>query len=77
VLDSKLKKRVIEEGLKKYLADNMQGWEMHSDGHYDRLKPTRNAARSAQIELLNELSGPRLVEEVTQKTRKPKRKQKA
>jgi polyphosphate kinase len=77
VLDPKLKKRVIEEGLKKYLADNMQAWEMYSDGHYERLKPTRSAARSAQMELLNELSGPRGVEEVTEKTRKPKRKQKA
>jgi polyphosphate kinase len=77
ILDPKLKKRVIEEGLKKYLADNMQAWEMHSDGHYERLKPTRNAARSAQMELLNELSGPRGVEEATEKTRKPKRKQKA
>jgi len=76
VLDAKLKKRVIDEGLKIYLADNMQAWEMRSDGHYERVRPTRNIARSAQLELLNELSGPRVVEEVTTKTRKLKRKQK-
>ncbi|HYL19993.1 MAG TPA: polyphosphate kinase 1 [Burkholderiales bacterium] len=76
MLDAKLKKRVIDEGLKTYLADNMQAWEMRSDGHYERVKPTRNIARSAQLELLNELSGPRVVEEPTTKTRKLKRKQK-
>src|SRR6476646_582717 len=32
ILDAKLKKRVIEEGLKIYLADNVQAWEMHADG---------------------------------------------
>jgi polyphosphate kinase len=76
VLDAKLKKRVIDEGLKTYLADNMQAWEMHSDGHYEHVRPTRNVARSAQLELLNELSGPRMVEEPTTKMRKLKRKQK-
>ena len=78
MLDPKLKKRVIEEGLKKYLADNMQAWEMHSDGHYERLKPTRAARRARRrLELLNELAAPRGVEEATEKTRKLKRKQKA
>jgi polyphosphate kinase len=76
VLDVKLKKRVIDEGLKTYLADNIQAWEMHSDGHYERVKATRGARRSAQLELLDELSGPRVVEEATPKTRKLKRKQK-
>jgi hypothetical protein len=40
------------------------------------VRPTRNVARSAQLELLNELSGPRMVEEPTAKMRKLKRKQK-
>ena len=77
LLDAKLKKRVIEEGLKKYLADNTQAWEMRSDGHYERLKPARGAARSAQMELLAELAAPRVVEEAPEKTRKLKRKRKA
>ncbi len=77
LLDAKLKKRVIEEGLKKYLADNVQAWEMRSDGHYERLKPARGAARSAQMELLAELAAPRVVEEAPEKTRKLKRKRKA
>jgi len=77
LLDTKLKKRVIEEGLKKYLADNTQAWEMRSDGHYERLRPARGAARSAQLELLSELAAPRAVEEAPEKTRKLKRKRKA
>ena len=74
LLDAKLKKRVIEEGLRKYLADNTQAWEMRSDGHYERLKPSRGVARSAQMELLAELAAPRVVEEAPEKTRKLKRK---
>jgi len=76
VLDPKLKKRVIDEGLKIYLADNMQAWEMHSDGHYERLRPARGAARSAQLELLAELGAPRGAEDTAAKPRKPKRKRK-
>ncbi|MGE8366183.1 polyphosphate kinase 1 [Cupriavidus sp.] len=36
VLDKSLKKRVIEEGLKIYLKDNRDTWEMDSDGNYRR-----------------------------------------
>ena len=75
-LDAKLSKRVVEEGLRKYLADNTQAWEMHPDGHYERLRPGRNAPRCAQIELLNELATPRALEEAADKVKKPKRKHK-
>ena len=34
VLDTKLKKRVLTEGLNIYLKDNVQAWEMDSDGNY-------------------------------------------
>lgn len=34
VLNSRLKKRVLTEGLKPYLRDNGQSWEMDSDGDY-------------------------------------------
>jgi len=57
VLDPKLKRRVIAEGLKRYLEDNMQSWEMDSDGRYRRLEPTSGTeARSAQRELLAEMA---------------------
>ncbi|ALK96850.1 polyphosphate kinase [Massilia sp. WF1] len=34
-----LKKRVIREGLQVYLKDNVDAWELGSDGHYRRRKP--------------------------------------
>ena len=58
ILDKKLKKRVITEGLKIYLHDNCQAWEMDGEGHY-RLKTARRAPKvSAQIELLKQLASP-------------------
>jgi polyphosphate kinase len=56
VLDKKLKKRVLEEGLKIYLQDNCQAWDMNSDGHYRRTSPRRAARINAQIELLMKFS---------------------
>ncbi len=56
VLDKKLKKRVIDEGLKIYLQDNSQAWDMDSEGHY-RHKHTRSAGKKcAQNELLNQFT---------------------
>ncbi len=56
VLDARLKKRVIEEGLKPHLKDNCQAWEMDSDGNYHRRKARPGNTYSAQRELLNLLS---------------------
>lgn len=56
VLDKKLKKRVIEEGLKVYLQDNHQAWIMDPDGHYKLNTSRRSAPKCAQLKLLNELS---------------------
>ncbi len=53
VLDKKLKKRVINEGLKVYLQDNCQAWDMDNKGHYRRKHPRRAAKKCAQYELLN------------------------
>jgi len=58
VLDKKLKKRVISEGLKIYLKDNCQAWEMDDAGHYHLRKARRTALLCAQIELLAQLSSP-------------------
>ncbi len=55
VLDKKLKKRVIDEGLKINLQDNCQAWEMDGNGHYRR-KQTRGEKKSAQSALLNLLT---------------------
>ena len=52
VLDPKLKKRVIAEGLRPYLRDNCQAWEMDSEGHYHR-KRARTRVISAQAMLLS------------------------
>ena len=57
ILDPKLKKRVINEGLKFYLADNQQCWEMNGSGVYQRRRATRAKPRSAQGELMVTLGG--------------------
>ena len=54
VLDAKLKARVIKEGLRTYLADNSQAWEMNADGEYHRRKGRMH--RSAQEQLLASLA---------------------
>ncbi len=52
VLNPKLKKRVIAEGLKPYLRDNMQAWEMQPDGSYRHHRKRGAKAYCAQTELL-------------------------
>jgi polyphosphate kinase len=56
VLEDKLKKRVIREGLKPYLTDSTQAWEMQGDGSYARKKSARGKRRCAQEELLLRLA---------------------
>jgi polyphosphate kinase len=36
VLEPELKRRVVEEALEIYLADDCQAWLLHADGSYDR-----------------------------------------
>jgi polyphosphate kinase len=57
ILDKKLKRRVIDEGLKSYLQDNCQAWEMEADGRYRRAAAERGIQRCAQASLLRELAG--------------------
>jgi polyphosphate kinase len=53
VLDPKLKKRVIAEGLKPYLRDNRQAWRMKPDGGFELPAARRGAkAYCAQDDLL-------------------------
>ena len=55
VLDPALKARVIDEGLKPYLADSQDAWELAPDGTYAKLKPKARGA-SAQLELLGRMA---------------------
>ncbi len=55
ILDPKLKRRIMKEGLKPYLTDNTQAWEMGSDGRYT-LKPSRRSPCCAQQTLLTTLA---------------------
>ncbi|HTJ96015.1 MAG TPA: RNA degradosome polyphosphate kinase, partial [Rhodocyclaceae bacterium] len=56
ILDSKLKRRVIKEGLRVYLNDNAQSWSMNNEGEYE-IRPSRRNRTVAQELLLNELTG--------------------
>ncbi len=56
VLDKKLKKRVIDEGLKAYLQDNSQAWEMNGLGQYRHKQPRLAVVKCAQRELLGQLA---------------------
>ncbi|WP_018152899.1 polyphosphate kinase 1 [Leeia oryzae] len=56
ILDSKLKRRVIREGLMIYLNDNQQTWDMQADGSYRQKAARRGHERAAQKTLLSELA---------------------
>ncbi len=51
ILDPRLKRRLMKEGLKPYLADNVEAWEMDAEGQYQRQRPRRKAV-CAQEDLL-------------------------
>jgi polyphosphate kinase len=51
ILDAKVKKRVIQEGLDVYLKDNMNAWEMMPDSTY-QLAHKRGIQNSAQQALM-------------------------
>lgn len=56
ILDVRLKRRVIKEGLRVYLADNAQSWEMNSEGEYS-VRASRRSRNVAQEVLLADLAG--------------------
>ncbi|MBE2258876.1 MAG: polyphosphate kinase 1 [Rhodobacteraceae bacterium] len=53
VLDRKLKRRVIAEGLQIYLTDNTLAWELGPDGTYHQRRGSRTAPHSSQAELID------------------------
>jgi polyphosphate kinase len=58
ILDKKLKQRVVKEGLRLYLADNSQAWEMESDGQYRQARTKRGTRSCAQEALLDDMTTP-------------------
>ncbi|GJM20742.1 MAG: polyphosphate kinase [Planctomycetota bacterium] len=56
IMDPKLCKRVIEEGLDVYLRDNMNAWELGPDGEYTPCTPGADTPLSAQQSLLEGLA---------------------
>jgi polyphosphate kinase len=56
LLDPKVKRRVINEGIKPYLKDNVLSWEMQPDGSY-RKRARRGRGFDAQAHLLHLLGG--------------------
>ena len=54
LLDPKLRRRVLREGLKPYLVDNCQAWDMDADGQF-RIRPSRRSRICAQDLLLAQL----------------------
>lgn len=58
----KAMKEQIRHDLELYLADNCQAWELSADGSYTRLTPGDAQRVSAQETFLDELSGPKLIQ---------------
>lgn len=54
ILNPKIKRRVVDEGLKLYMQDNINSWLMHADGSYSKAKTTGKKI-SAQDFLMNKL----------------------
>lgn len=54
ILEEKIKRRIINEGLNTYFKDNTNSWEMKHDGSYQKIK-NRATAFSAQQSLMKKL----------------------
>ncbi len=57
VLEKRLKRRVIEEGIQEHLRDNSAAWVMEADGSYTRKRPRGASRRVSQLRLLAKLAG--------------------
>ncbi len=59
VIDEQLRKRVVDEGLKAYLADHQDAWELDAEGRWSKVKTRQGAKRrGAQSELLERMRAP-------------------
>ena len=57
VLDARLKKRVIQQGLIEHLRDNTSAWMMDSQGRYLRKRSRGGRRRVSQLRLLAQMTG--------------------
>ncbi|WP_414648144.1 polyphosphate kinase 1 [Dokdonella sp.] len=57
LLDPIIARRVHEEALINYLADNQQAWRLLPDGSYERITPGEDMPHSAQQSLLAKICG--------------------
>ena len=74
VRDPEQKRRVVDEGLFRYLTDNRDAWELQPDGRWIKVVPRRGArVRSAQAELLEKLRGVS-IDVAAEVTRAPRRR---
>jgi polyphosphate kinase len=55
ILDPELARRVLDEAIENYLADNTQAWELRADGSYEPITPGDGMPHSAQSALLAKL----------------------
>ena len=55
--DGRLARRVKDECLDTYLADDTQAWVLQADGSYRRLRPNKPVGTPAQVVLLERLCG--------------------
>jgi len=53
VIDTRLKRRVIREGLKPFIARDVDAWEMKANGEYERRKGRRNNVQNALLAMLS------------------------
>ncbi len=63
LLDKKLKKRVLDEGLNIYLKDNCQAWEMDCNGFWHLKNSPRSTPICAQAALMELLGQPLVLNE--------------
>jgi polyphosphate kinase len=57
IIDPDLARRVVEETIDNYMADNTQSWRLLSDGSYERVAAGKSKPHSAQQALLDKLCG--------------------
>jgi len=55
LLDAELGKRVYDEALANYLADNTQAWKLLPDGQYERVTPGNDRPHCAQYALIDKI----------------------
>ena len=57
ILDAEIAKRVYDEEIENYLADNQQAWSLNAEGRYARIEMGDSMPHSAQQSLLARLCG--------------------